>query len=103
MRMPALLDAALYVIKKPIQIVVAENPGSTTMKTIASEILLPNRLLLHADAGASQRFLGKHLPFIQSAQAIEGKPTAYVCENFVCQLPARSPEALKKQLAHLVQ
>ena len=103
MRMPALLDAALYFIKKPIQIVVAENPGSTTMKTIASEILLPNRLLLHADAGASQRFLGQHLPFIQSAQAIEGKPTAYLCENFVCQLPARSPEALKKQLAHLVQ
>ncbi len=103
MRMPALLDAALYVIKKPIQIVVAENPGSTAMKTIASEILLPNRLLLHADAGASQRFLGQHLPFIQSAQAIEGKPTAYLRESFVCQLPARSPDALKKQLAHLVQ
>ena len=103
MRMPALLEAALYVIKKPIQIVVAENPGSTTMKTIASEILLPNRLLFHADAGASQRFLGKHLPFIQRTQAIEGKPTVYVCENFVCQLPARSPEALKKQLAHLLQ
>ncbi len=103
MRMPALLDAALYVIKKPIQIVVAENQGETKMKRIASETLLPNRLLLHANAGASQEFLGTYLPFIQSAQAIDGKPTAYVCENFVCQLPARSPEALKEQLANLVQ
>jgi uncharacterized protein YyaL (SSP411 family) len=56
-----------------------------------------------AMTGTSQRFLGQHLPFIQCAQAIEGKPTAYLCENFVCQLPARSPEVLKKQLAHLVQ
>jgi uncharacterized protein YyaL (SSP411 family) len=101
--MPALLDAALYVIKKPIQIVVAESQDSTTMKTIAGEVLLPNRLLLHADAGDSQEFLGRHLPFIQSAQAIQGRPTAYVCENFVCQLPARSPEALKEQLANLVR
>jgi uncharacterized protein YyaL (SSP411 family) len=53
--------------------------------------------------GSSQRFLWQHLPFIQIAQAIEGNPTARMCEKFVCQLPTRSPEALKKQLAHLVQ
>ena len=53
--------------------------------------------------GTSQRFIWQHLPLIQSAQAIEGKPTAYLWEKFFCQLPARSPEALKKQLAHLVQ
>ncbi len=103
MSMPALLDAALYVIKKPIQIVIAEKPGNTSMRTIASEILLPNRLLLHADSGASQKYLGEHLPFIQSAHAIDGNPTAYVCENFVCQLPARSPEALMEQLGNLVK
>lgn len=102
-RMPALLDAALYVIKKPIQIVIADNSANRSMTAIASEILLPNRLLLHADGGASHAFLGQHLQFIESAQAIEGKPTAYVCENFVCQLPARSPEALKEQLMRLVE
>lgn len=103
MRMPALLDAALYVVKKPIQIVIAEKQGDRSMSAIASEALLPNRLLLHADSGASQKFLGERLPFIQSAHAIDGNPTAYVCENFVCQLPARSPEALKEQLANLVK
>jgi len=103
MRMPALLDAALYVIKKPIQIVIADTSEGKSMHTIANEILLPNRLLLHADAGKSQEYLGKRLPFIQSAQAIDGKPTAYVCENFVCQLPARSPETLKSQLEQLLQ
>jgi uncharacterized protein YyaL (SSP411 family) len=29
---------------------------------------------------------------------IQGKPTAYVCQGFVCNLPVTSPEALKQQL-----
>tara|TARA_B110000467_G_C18328956_1_gene491450 strand:+ start:648 stop:3089 length:2442 start_codon:yes stop_codon:yes gene_type:complete len=102
-RMPALVDAALYVIKKPIQIVVAAKPGDRSMLSVANNTLLPNRLLLHADAGASQAYLGKHLEFIQSANPIDGKATAFVCENFVCQLPARSPEDLAKQLNALVE
>ncbi len=102
-RMPALLDAALFVIKKPIQIVIASKPGDDSMTKIANNTLLPNRLLLHADAGASQQFLGQHLEFIRSAISIDGQATAYVCENFVCQLPARSPEALEAQLKGLVE
>jgi len=102
-RMPALLDAALYVINKPIQIVIAAKPGDRSMTSVANNTLLPNRLLLHADAGASQAYLGKYLEFIRSATAIGGQSTAYVCENFVCQLPARSPEELATQLNALVE
>lgn len=102
-RMPALLDASLYVIKKPIQIVIAEPSDSQSMKRIASSTLLPNRLLLHADSGQSQTYLGERLEFIRSATAIGGQPTAYVCENFVCQLPARSPDELSKQLLGLLE
>jgi len=29
---------------------------------------------------------------------VDGKPTAYVCEGYVCQLPVTEPEALAKQL-----
>ncbi|HAT60249.1 MAG TPA: hypothetical protein DCS60_05690 [Opitutae bacterium] len=53
--------------------------------------------------GSSQRILWQHLPSFQIAQAIEGKPTAHLSENFVCQLTTPSPEALKNQLAHLVK
>lgn len=101
-RMPALIDATLFVIKKPIQIVIAAKPGDQSMTSVANNTLLPNRLLLHADAGASQAYLGKRLEFIRSATAIDGNSTAFVCENFVCQLPARSPEALEEQLNSLV-
>ncbi len=102
-RMPALVDAALYVIKKPIQIVVASKSGDRSMINVANNTLLPNRLLLHADSGESQAYLGKYLEFIKSAKPIDGNSTAFVCENFVCQLPAPSPEDLAEQLRGLIE
>jgi uncharacterized protein YyaL (SSP411 family) len=29
---------------------------------------------------------------------IDGKPTAYVCRNFVCDLPVTDPDALREKL-----
>jgi len=29
---------------------------------------------------------------------IDGRPTAYLCEQFACQLPVTTPEALQAQL-----
>jgi uncharacterized protein len=35
---------------------------------------------------------------LQDRPMLNGQPTAYVCDDFVCRLPASSPEALLKQL-----
>lgn len=101
--MPALIDSSLYIFRKPIQIVIASNGDSREMESTANSFLLPNLLLLHADSGSSQEFLGRRLSFIRSARPIDGESTAYVCEDFVCQLPARSPQALRSQLENLVK
>lgn len=29
---------------------------------------------------------------------VDGKPTAYVCQNYTCQLPVTTPEKLAAQL-----
>ena len=31
-------------------------------------------------------------------QAVEGRPTAYLCENFSCRLPVTDPNELRRQL-----
>ena len=31
--------------------------------------------------------LGELVPFIENYKAVEGRPTAYICENFSCQAP----------------
>ena len=38
------------------------------------------------------------IPLIAGRAAIDGKPTAYVCENFACRMPVTTVEELKEQL-----
>ena len=37
-------------------------------------------------------------PLLEGRGLVDGKPTAYVCQNYVCQLPVTDPEALARQL-----
>jgi hypothetical protein len=39
-----------------------------------------------------------HLPLFQGRSLIDGKPAAYVCENYACKLPVTEPEELAKLL-----
>ena len=55
----------------------------------------PNRLVVGAVAGSSA-IAG--LPLLADRPAVDGKPTAYVCRRYVCQLPVTEPAALAAQL-----
>ena len=57
---------------------------------------LPNRVLLgrnDGDTGLSG------VPLLEERHKVDGRPTAYVCQNYVCQLPATDPDTLARQLA----
>jgi uncharacterized protein YyaL (SSP411 family) len=38
------------------------------------------------------------IPLLKDRPRIEGKPTAYVCENYVCKQPVTTPADLEQQL-----
>jgi uncharacterized protein YyaL (SSP411 family) len=38
------------------------------------------------------------IPLLEGRTAIDGKPTAYVCENFVCNRPVTTAEQLGGEL-----
>jgi uncharacterized protein YyaL (SSP411 family) len=40
------------------------------------------------------------VPSLAGRVAIDGKPTAYVCRGFVCDLPVTDPDALRDRLDH---
>ncbi|RME69951.1 MAG: thioredoxin domain-containing protein, partial [Verrucomicrobia bacterium] len=104
-RMPALVDAIGFVIHKPVQLVVAADGAASPEAAILrpfAEALIPHAMLLHADSGAGQAFLARHLDFIEGMAPIDGKPTAYLCHNFVCQLPTADPAVLRTQLRALL-
>jgi uncharacterized protein YyaL (SSP411 family) len=56
---------------------------------------MPNRLVVGAAAGSPA---GAGLPLLTDRPAVDGKPTAYVCRRYVCQLPVTDPAALATQL-----
>ena len=37
-------------------------------------------------------------PLLEGRTLVEGKPAAYVCRDYVCKLPVKTPAALAKQL-----
>jgi uncharacterized protein YyaL (SSP411 family) len=54
----------------------------------------PNRLF----AGAETPESGIDSPVMEGRGLVNGKPTAFVCENYACQLPVTTPEELAAQL-----
>ena len=56
---------------------------------------MPNRLVVGAAAGSSA---ATDLPLLSDRGAVDGKPTAYVCRRYACQLPVTDPAALRAQL-----
>ncbi len=89
------LDASLAI---PKQIVIAGQPGAADTRTLLREVqahYLPNKLLILADGGAGQKWLGERLEFLRTVAPTEGHATAFVCERFVCQLPVTEREKLR--------
>jgi hypothetical protein len=98
--MPLMLVALDYSLSKPRQIVIAGKKDIPETKALVKEVhrhFLLNTVLFLADAEA-QRYLGDKNEAIRAMSPIDGKSTAYVCENFTCKAPVTDP----KQLAELL-
>ncbi len=99
--MPLMLSAMILQIEKPQQIVLAGERGSADTEELLAEIhsrFLPNTLVLLADGGENQKVLQEMLPFIEMAELLDGRATAYVCEDYSCKMPVNS----RKELAALL-
>ncbi len=103
--MPQMVVALEFNLTKPKQIVIAGKPETAdalSMLRVVQERFLPDKVVLLADGAAGQAFLGKHLEFIRETKPMDGKATAFVCENYVCQLPTTNLDVLTKLLSRKV-
>lgn len=88
--LPQLLAALDFHLDKPKQIIIAgkrQNKDTQRMLREVNKKYIPNRIILLADGGTGQKFLSRYLPFIQSMIMLNGKATAFICENYACRLP----------------
>ncbi len=101
--LPQMLVALDYSLGKPRQIVIAGEKGKSDTRKMLDEVrrhYLPTATLLLADQGEGQQYLAEKLEAIREMKMIDGKATAYVCENFTCQAPVTDARDLRKLLSH---
>ncbi|PYK30525.1 MAG: thioredoxin domain-containing protein [Verrucomicrobia bacterium] len=99
--MPQLLVALDFSLAKPRQVVVAgkiDNEGTKALLTEVYQHFLPNKVLILADGGDGQKFFAEKNEAIGAMSPVDGKPAAYVCENFTCKAPVADPKALRDLL-----
>ena len=111
--MPQMLVALEYSLAKLRQIVIAGKIDSlkdgfavtnnNATKTLLAELhrhFLPNKILMLADGAEGQKFFAEKNEAIGAMTPIDGKPAAYVCENFTCKAPVTNPKALRDLLSN---
>ena len=99
--LPQMLAALDFHLDKPKQIIIAckrQNEDTQRMLREVNRKYLPNRIILLADGGTGQQFLNRYLPFIQSIIMLNGKATAFICENYACKEPTSDLPVMVKQL-----
>ena len=91
------LDACLASTK---EIVIIGDPWEAATQALLETVhkrYLPNKVLVVAHPEQVDE-LSQRIPLLAGRTQIDGAATAYVCENYACQLPVTEPEALRAQL-----
>ncbi|XP_022091414.1 spermatogenesis-associated protein 20-like [Acanthaster planci] len=98
--LPEMVSALVLKHSTPKQIIIRGEPDAADTQALircAYSRFLPNKILLLAN-GNKDSFLYAKLSLLPTLEKLDGKATAYVCENYQCQLPVTSVEELDKLL-----
>ncbi|MFT4263390.1 MAG: thioredoxin domain-containing protein [Nocardioides sp.] len=82
------LAAATLLEAGPEEIAVVGTPGPDRDRMVRAAMARPGGIVAVADGPAPD------IPLLVDRPAVEGLPTAYVCEGFVCRAPVTDPAAL---------
>ena len=99
--MPYMMSALDFSLAKHRQIVIAGVPGAADTRALLRLVwqrYIPNRVLLLADGAEGQKQLAQWLPLLATVTRKQGRATAYICENYVCNLPTADPPTVARLL-----
>jgi uncharacterized protein YyaL (SSP411 family) len=87
---PQMLVALDYSQSKRSEVVIAGDRDDESTRALLRAFhgrFLPRSILLLIDSDQTRRDLAQFFPAAEAMREIENRPTAYVCENYACQLP----------------
>jgi uncharacterized protein len=98
---PQMLAACAFSLSPPRQIVLVGERDSAGMRGLLQALharFVPDRVVLLVDGGEARQTLGGYHPAVATMTALDGQATAYVCENYACQLPTNDVEKFSQLL-----
>jgi uncharacterized protein YyaL (SSP411 family) len=78
----------------------AQQPDTIEMLKLINSKFLPNTVVLFHQTGKAGEAIEKIVPFVKFQVAINGKATAYVCQNYICKQPVTEIDLLKNLLVN---
>ena len=93
------LAAAEFALATPHEIALVGAPDAADTQALREAIFapfLPNKVVVLQRPDATATIAS---PLLEGRVQIDGHATAYVCQNYACQLPATDVEALRAQLS----
>ena len=93
------LAAAEFALSQPREIALIGEPDAAETRALLAVVLkpfMPDRVIALARPGEHPPRIPS--PLLVGRAQIDGKATAYVCQNYACQLPVTDPSALEAQL-----
>jgi uncharacterized protein YyaL (SSP411 family) len=97
-----MLTALSFWLGPTQEIVIAGNadaPDTKQMLMFIRSKFLPNTVVVLHKQGNKGTAIERIIPFVKNQTAIEGKATAYVCENYVCNRPVNNIEDFEKMIS----
>ena len=93
------LGALDFYLSQPKEIAIIgprDDPSTGELLNAVFGRFLPNKVVVGAESPQPAAVAGN--PLLGSREMTGGKPTAYVCQNYVCQLPVTDAHGLEEQL-----
>jgi uncharacterized protein YyaL (SSP411 family) len=100
--LPAMLRALDFQLGPTREIIIAgttDKPDTQKMLKLIHEKFLPNVIVLLHEPDKDNSAFYDIVPFVKNQTVIDGKATAYVCENYTCNKPVNNIVEFEKLIA----
>lgn len=88
-----------FALSQPHEIALVGDPASEDMRALLEVIRRPYRPNQVVALRKVDEKADGPIPLLSGRGMVDGKATAYVCQNYVCRLPVTDAESLREQLA----
>ena len=75
-----------------------QHPATRQMRETIFTCYLPNKVIAGQDTSLADSAAPAGLPLLENRAMLNGNPTAFVCQNYICRLPVTDAAALAAQL-----